>query len=308
MAGPAYSAHGVSLFNGLTAGGSLVPAGIGVGLVAVAVPFRLVYEQMKAASGEKPDFAGVIRETIFCLALLALSGTLASNIWSMAQYIATSIYPDGKMDAMAKLLAGVAGRFKDYSFSVLDVGTALKDSSVVIVALIAWMLTLLAHWQLEVLQIAVYNVVYAFAPILIGLSMFGFGGRRIWFSAVIEVSSWSITLAIVYRTIDSALFSYLQEAQQLAFTDTKFIDVISMLGFMSSLPFVVPVITGRLIGSGALGALANVQFGSTMADRALGSGRQTMQEVGGGINPGASDASSHTEAEANAPILKRPGD
>ena len=104
-------------------------------------------------------------------------------------------------------------------------------------------------------------------------SLGGFGGRRLWFSALVEVSSWSITMAIVYKTIDSALVSYLQDAQTLAFSDTRFLDVISLLAFMSSLPFVVPVVTGRLIGSSALGALANVSMGGTLTDGAFGSGR-----------------------------------
>lgn len=308
MAGPAYTTHGVSLFSGITAGGSLVPAGIGVGLLATGFLFRLVQEQAKASSGQKPEFAAVVQELIVSMVLLALSGTIAHNVWATCQYVATSIYPDTKSQALANLLGAVAGRFQDYSFSILDMGTALKDSSVVVVALVAWLLTLLAHWQLEVLQVAVFNIVFAFAPILIGLSMFGFGGRRIWFSALIEVSSWSITLAIVYRTIDSAMHSYLEKAQTLAFTDTSFMDVISLLGFMSSLPFIVPIVTGRLLGTQALGALAGVTAGGTLADRVFQPGRQAMQEVGGGVQPGAADVSSHTEAEANAPILRRPGD
>jgi hypothetical protein len=308
MAGPTYTTHDVSLFSGLTTGGSLVPAGLGVGLIGLGLMLRLLQEQMKAASGQKPEFAAVYQEAVLCLVLLLLNGWVAHNVWSTCQYIATSIYPDSKLEALASLLMGVAGRFKDYSFSVLDVGTALKDSSVVLVALMAWLLTLLAHWQLEVLQVAVFNIVYAFAPILIGLSMFGIGGRRLWFSALVEVSSWSITMAIVYRTIDSAMHSYLQEASRLAFTDTKFIDVISLLGFMSSLPFIVPVVTGRLLGSQALGALAHVSAGGTMVDRALAPGRQAMQQMGGSLQPGAADVSPHTQAHPNAPVLRRPGD
>lgn len=308
MAGPSYATHGVGLFSGLSGSGSIVPAGIGVGLVSLGIMLRLIQEQMKAATGQRPDFAAVIQEGVICYALLLLQGWVAHNVWSTCQYIATSIYPDTKMQATATLLGGVANRFKDYSFSVLDIGTALKDSAVVVVALFAWILTLLAHWQLEVLQVCVWNVVYAFAPFLIGLSMFGFGGRRLWFAALVEVSSWSITMAIVYKSIDSALYSYLNEAKTLAFTDTKFLDVISMLAFLSSLPFVVPVVTGRLIGSSALGALANVSAGGSVADRVFSSGRQGMQELGGGVAPGKSDVSSHTEAEANDPIFKRPGD
>lgn len=306
-AGPVYTTHGVSLFSGIT-GGSPVPVWIGFALLSTGFFLRMVQEQMKAATGQKPDFAGVIMEALLCCGLLLMSGWIAHNVWATCQFIATSIYPDTKMSALGTLLGSVAGRLKDYSFSVLDIGAGIKDSAVVVIALFAWMLTLLAHWQLEVLQVAVFNVVFSFAPILIGLSLFGFGGRRLWFSALVEVSSWSITMAIVYKTIDSALVSYLEDAQTLAFSDTRFLDVISLLAFMSSLPFVVPVVTGRLIGSSALGALANVSMGGTLGDRAFGSGRQAMGEIGGGIKPGANDTSAHTGPEANASILKRPGD
>ena len=302
MSAPAYSTHGVGLFSGISGTDSLVPASIGFGLIATGFALKMVNEQGKAATGQRPDFGGVMFETVVCIALLIMHGAIAHNVWNTCQHIATTIYPDTKLSAMAELLGSVATRFKDYSFSVMDVGAALKDSAVVMVALVAWMLTLMAHWQLEVLQVCVFNIVFAFAPVLIGLSMFGFGGRRIWFAALVEVSSWSITLAIVYKTIDSALFSYLQQAKTLDFSDTKFIDVVSMLAFMASLPFVVPIVTGRLIGSSALGALANVNMGATMFDKALGSGRQAMSGIGGAVQPGASDTSSHTSA------TNRPGD
>lgn len=308
MASPVYTAHGVGLFSGLTAGGSLVPAGIGLTLITLGMCLRLVVEQTKAATGQRPDFAGVMMETVFCFALLVLQDFVAHNVWATCQYIATNIYPDTKLAALSKLLTAVAGRFKDFSFSLLDVGRTFKDSSVTVVAMMAWALTLLAHWQLEVLQVCVFNIIYAFGPILIGLSLFGFGGRRIWFAALVEVSSWSITMAVVYKSIDAALFDYLKKAQDLAVLDDRFLDVISMLAFLTSLPFIVPIVTGRIIGANALGALANVTTGGTLADRVFGHGRQTMQGIGGGITPGASDASSHTGPSAENPLEKRPGD
>lgn len=308
MAGPSYSAHGVGLFQGITSGGSAIPVAIGVTLLVTGCIGRLVLEQMKAASGDKPDFQGVIRETVFCFGLLMLHGVIAHNVWTVCQTIATDIYPDTKMSALAELMGNVAGRFKEYSFSVLDVGAGLKDTAVVLVALGAWLLALLSHWQMQTLQICVFNVIYAFGPFLIGLSLWGFGGRRIWFSALVEISSWSVTMAIVYATLDGALYSYLNEAKTLDFKSTRFIEVISLLSFMASLPFVVPIITGRLLGSQALGALGNVTAGGTFMDSVFTSGRQTMQEMGGGVSPSASDMSSHTEAEANGKILRRPGE
>lgn len=309
MAGPIYSTpDGISLFVGLSSSGSLVPAGIGWSLIALGTMVRLVQEQLKAASGQQPNFNVVYAEAISCILLLFLQDDIGRLVWNTAQHISTTIYPDSKQVAATNALLAVLNRFKDFEFSLFSVGAAARDSAVVLIAAGAWLLTLLAHWQLETLQIAVFNVVYVFAPILIGLSMFGFGGRRIWFSALVEVASWSITMAIVYKTIDSALHSYLAKAQTLALTDGHFLDVISLLTFMASLPFVVPVVTGRLIGTAALGALANVTAGGTLADRFFGSGRQAAQELGGGVKPGASDISSHTEGEANGPILKRPGD
>ena len=308
MAGPAYSTHGVGLFNGLSSGGSAIPVGIGVALLATGCLARLVLEQMKAASGDKPDFQGVVRETVFCFALLLLHGVIANNVWVLCQGVATEIYPDTKMTALAELMGSVAGRFKEYSFSVLDVGAGLKDTAVVVVAMFAWMLALLSHWQLEVLQVCVFNVIYAFGPFLIGLSLWGFGGRRIWFSALVEISSWSVTMAIVYATIDGAMYSYLEQAKTLDFSDTRFMEVISLLAFMSSLPFVVPIVTGRLLGTQALGALGNVTAGGTVLDRVFTSGRQGMQDIGGGVDPNSSDTSSHTNAEPDGNILRRPGD
>jgi hypothetical protein len=309
MSSPIYTTpEGVSLFVGINSTGSLVPLGVGFSLIATGTLLRLVQEQLKAATGQQPNFALVYAEAVTCIALLLLQGTIAHQVWDTAQSIATDIYPDSKSTAATKALIGVVERFKDYQFSLFDMGAAAKDSAVVLVAAGAWMLTLLAHWQLETLQVAVFNVVFAFAPILIGLSMFGFGGRRIWFAALVEVASWSITMAIVYKTIDSAMHGYLAKAKTLALTDTSFIDVIALLSFMASLPFVVPIVTGRLIGTAALGALANVTAGGTLVDRFFGSGRQAAQELGGSVQPGAQDVSSHTEADANAPILRRPGD
>ncbi len=309
MSSPIYSTpEGVSLFVGISSTGSLVPTGIGWGLIATGTLLRLVQEQVKAATGQQPNFALVYAETITCAVLLLLQGSIAHQVWDTAQDIATGIYPDSKQAAATNALLSVLDRFKDFQFNLFSVGAAARDSAVIIIAAGAWLLTLLAHWQLETLQIAVFNVIFAFAPILIGLSMFGFGGRRTWFAALVEVASWSITMAIVYRTIDSAMHSYLAKAQTLELTDGHFLDVISLLSFMASLPFVIPVVTGRLIGTAALGALANVTAGGTLADRLFGSGRQAAAEMGGAVRPGASDFSSHTEAEANAPILKRPGD
>lgn len=302
-AGPAYSTHGVTLFNGVTEGTAVMPSSLSATLILTGMVVRLIGEQIKASTGQRPAFATVIGDAVVTLVLLALHGWLAHNIWTSAQIIAVAIYPDSKLTAVMGLLGGVAGRLKDYTFTILDVGSALRDSAVVLFAVVAWILTLLAHWQLEVLQVCIYNVVYAFAPLLLGLHMFGFDGRKIWVSAIVEVSSWSITLAIVYRTIDATLTEYLHDAQNLDFGNTHFLDVISMLGFLSSLPFMVPIVTGRLIGSSALGALANVNFGNTMADAVLAKGRSLMSTAGGSIDPGERDASSHTAAQA-----KRPGD
>lgn len=281
MSGPAYSAQGVGLFVGIGDAGSLVPVGLGVGLIMTGTVLRLTGEQAKAATGQRPDFAVVIVDALLCGAFLLLHGWIGRNVWTTAQTIATGIYPDTKLDALAKLLGGVAGKFGDYSFSLLGVGSALRDSAVVVTALFAWILTLLAHWQLEVLQVCVYNVVFAFAPILIGLQQFGFNGRKIWFSAVVEVSSWSITMAIVYRSIDATLSSYLAEASTLSFDNAKFLDTISMLVFLSSLPLIVPVVTGRLLGSqalGPLGALGNAAAGSGLTTRLTNSLRSYMPE------------------------------
>jgi hypothetical protein len=290
----------VGLFVGISDAGTIVPTGIGVSLIVTGTVLRLVGEQAKAASGQRPDFAGVMVDSVLCFVFLALHGWIASNVWATAQSIATGIYPDTKLAALAKLVGEVASKFKDYSFSIMGVGAALKDSAVVVTALFAWILTLLAHWQLEVLQVCVYNVVFAFAPVLIGLHQFGFNGRKIWFSAIVEVSSWSITMAVVYRSIDSTLFSYLTEASSLSFTNVKFLDTISMLVFLSSLPLIVPVVTGRLLGSQALGELGNATAGAGLTARISNSLRSRMPD-----GPRASPGTKGLDLKSSSP---RPGD
>lgn len=309
MSGPAYTTHNVSLFGELSGVGTLIPAGIGASLILAGMLFRLVVEQTKAASGQRADFAAIVTDSVLSLGLLALYPTIAANIWAGAQQIATDIYPDGKLSASLKLMMALAQKFQDYSLTFGGIGAAIKDSAVVVIAFCAWILTLLAHWQLEVLQVCVYNIVFTFAPVLIGLQSWGFNGRKIWFSAVLEVSSWSITMAIIYRSIDSALFSYLKEANSLAFTDMKFLDVISVLVFLSSLPFIVPIVTGRLLGSAALGELANATVGAGLADKLTAGIRSRLSEAGPVVTPGTKGLAQHGQHSApNGGASRRPGD
>jgi hypothetical protein len=300
----AYSTHGVGIFHGVSDAGGLVSPIIGLALIGTGTTAALMGQVIKAnLTREKPDFIACFAEAILNLIFLSIYTWIAHTVWTATQDIALGIYPDSKLTAAMKLLGGVALRYKDYSYSLLGIGAALKDSIIIGVAMLSWALTLLAHWQLDVLQVAVYNVVLAFGPILIGLQAFGFNTRRLWLAAVIEVSSWSITMAVVYRSIDGVLTDYLTAAAGLDFTDVRFLDVISMLAFLSSLPFIVPLVTGRLLGTQALGALSAVSFGSTVVDSVVSKLRNTMSRMGGGASPGTTDASAHT-----APTAARPGD
>jgi hypothetical protein len=297
----AYTTHGIALFRGVTDSAGLIPASVGVALITTGSLVALVREQLRAASGERPQFNLVFAEAVIDFLLLAIYTWLAQQIWTAAQNIAVDIYPDTKLDALITLLSGVASRFKDYSFSLFSVGAALKDSAVIATAMGAYALTLIAHWQLEALQVSVYNVVLSFGPLLLGLQAFGFNTRRLWLAAILEISSWSVTLAVVYRSIDSTLTTYLTSAQKLDFTDTSFLDVLAMLAFLTSLPFVVPIITGRLLGTQALGALGQVSFGASFLDAGIGRLRQGMSHMGGRVDPRSADTSAQTTPKAQRP-------
>ena len=294
----------LGLFDTVTSGPGAVTYGVGWALLALGTVFSLLLQQLAVAQGKKPDYPLVIARSAMAAVALGLFAFISQAVWSGTQSIAYGIYPETKLSALGKLLSVSATRFQDYNLSVFGLGSALKDGAVVLTGLASWLLALIAHWQLTNVQIAVYDVVFCFGPLMLGLSCFGLPTGRVWLTALLEVSSWSISMAVVYAAIDGQVTQYLSEAHKVPLLDSRFLDVINMLVFLSSLPLIVPVITGRLLGMSALGELSNATMGNPMVGRIAGAIREWMPN-----GPEAAPAGGGAHgAPAPTASTRRPGD
>lgn len=262
-------APSVGLFNTVLNSPASAPYAVGWALILMAILVGTIYEQLKAATGGRADHGSVIMRAVLAAFLLAPYTFLARATWWAAQTIALQIYPDAKLQALGKFLGILASRFRDYHFSVLELGTGIRDGLVLTVGLASWLLTLLAHSELEQIQVVVFNVIFVFGPLLIGLSAFGLSTARIWITSLLAISSWSITVAVIYRSVEDQLVYYAGIASQDTFLQGHYWDVVQHLVFISSLMFIVPSITGLLLGVGTLAELGRVNMGATLTTFAL---------------------------------------
>jgi hypothetical protein len=293
------------LFNTVIGGPAAAPYTVGWALLLVGTLWSLLVEQLKATRGERAEHSSVIAQALVAAIALGSFTFVSRAVWWAAQTLAHEIYPDSKMDAFRKLLTLSALRFRDFSFSLTSIGTGLRDGLVMIVGMQAWLLAFLAHWQLQKVQACVYNVIFCFGPILLGLSAFGLPTARVWLTALIEVSSWSITAAVVYYGVDSSLTQYLNvDANEQGILSTRFLDVVNNLIYLSSIMVIVPVVTGRLLGMSALGELSGAVLGNNAISR-LASVVRSFQPEGPQMAPGQG---SHGPPSAPSSNSHRPGD
>ena len=277
--------------------------GIGWALWAAGVTFSLVFAQFGILKGKPATHAEVIARGAINAIALGLYTFICKSVWWGAQSLAFTVYPDTKMEAFSKLMSGVANQFQNYSFSLTGAITGLRDSFVLLAGITSWILALLGHWELQKIQVGVYNVVFAYGPILIGLATFGFSSGQIWLTALLEVSSWSLTMAIIYRGIVDQLATYFADAQSQSFLSTHFMDVVENCVFLASMTIVVPVVTGRLLGMSALGELSRAMMGPS-AIQWVAHHVQRLQPNGPHFQAGAPPPAPSAATNSN----QRPGD
>ena len=244
------------LFDTVVSGPAAAPYAVGWALLGTAFVVGIVYEQAKLSFGGKADFGQVGLRAFLAACALGSYAYLCQWIWAATQSLAFEIYPDSKMEALGKMLAEVANKFQSYSFSVVDLGAGLKDATIVLASIAAWLIALLGHWMLQDIQAVAWNVLFVFGPLLLGASVFGLPTGRIWLMGLIEVGSWSITSAVVYRSIESTLHEYLKKAATTPLMSTEFLYVLNTLTFLALMPMLVPVITGHFLGGSVVRALS----------------------------------------------------
>lgn len=253
------------LFDTVMTGPGAVTYRIGWTLFAVGLVASAVHNSFKVARGEQGEMGLTIGRAVIAAVLLGSYTWLSHSVWAFFQNLAADIYPESEMAALGKQMRAISERYGNFSFSVLDMATGARDGLVALTGLAAWLLALLGHMQVKTLMRVVFNVVFSFGPLLIGASLFGLPTARVWLTMLLEVCCWPVIMAVVFRSISLTIEGYLKDAAQLSVLDTRFLDVISMLVFLSSLPLIVPVLGGRLLGMSALGDLARAGVGNGMA-------------------------------------------
>jgi len=298
------------LFDTVIGGPAAVPFAVGWALLFAGYLWSLLNNQLNAIRGQPKPHTELLVNTALHAALLGTYALISKWVWMGAQSLAHSIYPDTKLQMLTGALKEVSLRFQQYTFtfSITNVAQGLKDSAVSFTAFMSMVLALVSHYQIKQVQAGVYNVVFIFGPLLIGAGAFGIPTARIWIFALVEVSSWSIAAAALYHGLTSTFQRYLSQAASAmpgsateTLLDTSFLEAINGLIFLSTAMIVVPIITGRLLGSSTLGELAHVQVaGASLAAR-----------VGGFVASMQTDTAPRADSSAHGgppPRPTRPGD
>jgi len=281
------------LFDTVVGGPAAVPYAVGWALLITGTLWSLLGSMLKNISGQKNDPLAVWLNSAVLAAGLSLYAFITKAVWWGTQSIAQAIFPDDRMQALGKALKTIAQHQRVSSGSnILDVGQKLKDGLVEMSGLASWALAMLSHWSIQQTQRGVFNVVFIFGPLLIGLAAWGLPTARVWLMALFEVSSWSISAAALYFGLQTYFDRYMGELQSTSVLDGSWLDTISGLFFLSMMMAIVPIITGRLLGAATLGELSRISGGSSMADSMASGLRNRMASASAAPDPASGTSAS----------------
>lgn len=281
------------LFDTVVGGPAAVPYAVGWALLITGTLWSLLGSMLKNISGQKNDPLAVWLNSAVLAVGLSLYAFITKAVWWGTQSIAQGIFPDDRMQALGKALKTIAQHQRVSTGSnVLDVGQKIKDSIVEMSGLASWALAMLSHWSIQQTQRGVFNVVFIFGPLLIGLAAWGLPTGRVWLMALFEVSSWSISAAALYFGLQTYFDRYMGEIQSTSVLDTNWLDTVSGLIFLSMMMAIVPIITGRLLGAATLGELSRISGGSSMADSMANGLRSRMASASSAPDPASGTSGS----------------
>jgi hypothetical protein len=302
---------GFGVFDTVIGGPAAVPYSVGWALLIVGTVWSLIVVQAKNMMGQRADPLSVWVTSAILACGLGLYTFLSRMVWWATQSIAHEIFPQTRLTALGNALKSVAQHHRaSTGAATLDIAQRLKDGIVEAVGSLTWMIAIVSHWQIQHIQQGVYNVVFVFGPLLVGLAAFGLPTARVWVMALFEVSSWSITAAALYYGLETQFTRYLNETAATNLFDTHFLDVMANLFFLSMMMIIVPVVTGRLLGSATLGELARIQGGNGLSDK-IASAIREKGHFGGGPDPATgthAPRSTSSHGKTSQQGSRRPGD
>jgi hypothetical protein len=250
----------------ITSGPAAVPYAVGWSLVALGFVFSLSLQQTAALSGKKPDHGAVIGRAMLAAIALASYKLITQSAWWGCSTLANQIYDTGHREQMGVLMESFVTRTWTTAAAnyIPVVGQLYNIRNLAVDFLMGFCLwaSSFALDGLNTVQVCVYNVLYCFGPLMIGLSVFGLPTGQIWLTAVLEICSWSITGSIVQMTMYTRFVRQFHDATTQGLLNFEWWDALKEMGFLTSLVFAVPILTSRLLGMTALGELSKTALGS----------------------------------------------
>jgi len=251
------TAVNLTVFNSVLGGPTAYLYGAGWTLLGIGFACAWANDNMQLALTGKSDKGTIVGRLIYAVGALSAYTLISGAIWYFFQTTAATVYPRDALSGIGVLMATAAQRFQDYSFNAFSAAASLKDGLVIFGALAAFAAALLGWWNVQTFQVVGYNTVFALGPLLIGMSTFGLPTIRTWLLLTVELSSWTVIQAVVFRCIEGRLTYYLQRASTLPLLSVEFLDLFGQLGVLATMPVVIPALAGRLFGIGAGAAFAS---------------------------------------------------
>lgn len=279
-------------------------------LLVVGTLVSLIRAQLSVTSGRPVSPLAVFSRSLVTAAVLGCYTYVAKIIWWSGAALANQMFNEAERLDLAKLLTSQIGL---YINTFTPVGLAggifngIGDSVLSLVGLLAAVAAVLSRMQLQTLQVCIYNVLFAVGPLLIAMDAFGLNTLRIWLTAALEVSSWSITSAVIQLTLHSTMLRYINDIRGHSLTfDSRWLDVLDQYVFLASLMLIVPIISARFFGFSALGELAAAQV-HTFAGNIGAKAQSWTTGLSGSGSPQITNA--QPAATPSSPIqTTRPGD
>jgi hypothetical protein len=234
-------------------------------LLALGLAIGTGWEQLKVFSGQPPNHGQVVARALVAAAALGAYRPLCASVWNISVWLADSICSEQELTALGlfmktALVQAFTALFKD---NVLFAPASIIRNGVlsVFMTFMAWGVTFAVD-AIRVVQVVIFNVVFMFGPIALGLHVMGFRTGQLWLTGLLEICTWNITIAIVTWTLGHRMADQLvRNAGQGAFQFDWWRDF-KEVTFLATLILFVPVITSRFFGFAALGEVSKAALGA----------------------------------------------
>ena len=225
------------------------------------------WEQLRVLRGETPRHGAVVVRAVVAAAALAAYGPFCNGVWNLTAELGHTICTEHEVDLLAlgmKTLLLQAYTALQVDHVVFAPVSIIRNGILgVMITALGWFVVFAVD-AIQTAQVVIFNVVFAFGPICLGLHVMGLRTGELLLTALLEICSWTVTIAMVATTL-----RYRIEAEVLSLAaqhalQTDWWRDMQELTFLASLILFVPPLTSRFFGMSALGELSRASLGSHM--------------------------------------------